>query len=512
MVRKTLYLLFFWIVFVPTGSAQTIQWVVKPHYDTISYLNSSVFKCKRGDGVQLVNTKGRELLTPAADSVTNFCENRLLVLDKKGNKYKIRGIIDEFGVFTIVHDELFVNNYSFCSDGLISVLDQSDKAGYIDVGGNLVIPCKYRKARPFIQGWASVEPAKGKKHTRTLYINTKGDVMKIHGFHNGKVVMGSSFNSSGEALVAYYDNDNAVINTRGEVKRKYEKQNDLIPIRTYDFSFDQSGNNSIPNTSPDIFFDTDYVPFMIEKKMGYEKNGRIVVPPQFSEAEGFVNGFAIVCMDNKYGIVRLVDGSFSGEFIGEDLAVATGKEIPTYSYTLVIPESLLSESLDVKFDVGDGHLQSLKPQEGKYEFTPFIEENADFCLMKMQVISDGLLLWADTLKKTVNNVSLDISAPEALSEWANEYDELRVHSVFTNNSNSTITVSGIFFVNFAKGSKNKMGQKKSFWGKIAPQGTLDVYADLIVVEEETAKVVVSVKVNQKHNYTKSAIIQLKPFD
>ena len=81
MIRKTLFLLLFWTFFVPIGSAQTIQWVVKPKYDTICHLNGCVFKCKTGDRVQLVNAKGRELLTPIADSVTNYSGNRALVLD-----------------------------------------------------------------------------------------------------------------------------------------------------------------------------------------------------------------------------------------------------------------------------------------------------------------------------------------------------------------------------------------------------------------------------------------------
>ena len=131
--------------------------------------------------------------------------------------------------------------------------------------------------------------------------------------------------------------------------------------------------------------------------------------------------------------------------------------------------------------------------------------------MRMQVMSDGLLLWTDSLEKSVKNVSLDISLPVALSERANEQDELRIQSVITNNSNLSVIVSGAFYANFAKGSKNKIGQKKTFRGKIAPKSKLEVFVDLNVVEEETAKVSVSVKVDQKAFGTKSAVIQLKPF-
>ena len=236
-----------------------------------------------------------------------------------------------------------------------------------------------------------------------------------------------------------------------------------------------------------------------------------MVPPHFSQAGRFANGCAIICQNDKFGIVKLAEGAFSGSFDGEDLLVAAGKQAPTYIYSLVIPKSLNPDALQIMFDTGDGNMQSINLQDNKYEFTPFIDNNTDVCVMKMQVLSDGLLLWTDSLEKSVKNVSLDISLPIALSERANERDELRIQSVITNNSNLTVIVTGAFYANFGKGSKNKIGQKKTFKGKIAPKSKLEVFVDLNVVEEETTRVSVSVKVDQKSIGSKSAVIQLKPF-
>lgn len=508
MLRKTIYLLLFWVAFIPIGSAQTITWLVQPKYDSISYLNESVFKCKLGKQVQLVNAKGRELLVPAADSVTNYCENRALILDKKGDKFIIRSIIDESGLLTKVNGDYYTNNYSYFSGGFVSVVGQSGKAGYLDVNGNLAIPCQYRIARPFIQGWASVEPAKRKQ--QTLYIDSKGNLLKIRGFHDGKVVMGSSFNSLGEALVTYYDNDNAVINTKGEVVREYVRKENVIPIRTYDFSFDESGKNTIPVFSVEISFDTEPTPFLSGQLLGYKKADHFVALPQFSKAEKFADGSAIVCHNGKHGIVKLLEGSFSGEFVGEDLIVSPGKQASSYTYNLVVPESMKSESLQVKFDVGDGNMQTVSLTNGKYDFTPVVGD-ASVCRMRMEVLSDGLLLWADSIEKKVTNASLEISAPVTISERANEQDELRISSIITNNSDSEVIVSGAFSAKFADGSNNRFGNKKSFWYKMAPNSQREVFADLIVVEEETVKMYISVTVNQKPYGTKSTVMQLKPF-
>lgn len=508
MVRKTILLLLFCAAFIPIGSAQTVNWLVQPKYDSISYFNGSVFKCKMGKQVQLVNAKGRELLVPAADSVTNYCENHALILDKEGDMFKIRGIIDESGIVTRVVGDYYTNNYSFFSEGFVSVVGQSHKAGYLDVNGNLLIPCQYRIARPFIQGWASVEPAKRKQ--QTLYIDSKGNTLKIRGFHDGKVIMGSSFNSSGEALVAYYDNDNVVINTQGEVIREYVKTENVIPVRTYDFSFDESGKNGIPKFFVEVAYDPEPIPFLSGQLFGYKTAERIVTLPQFSKAGKFAGGSAIVCHKGKYGIVKLLDGSFSGEFVGDDLIVAVGKQAPNYTYNLVIPESIKPESLQIMFDAGDGNMRTVTLTNGNYEFTPVIG-SADICQMRIEVWAEGLLLWADSLEKSVTNVNLDVSLPEAISERANEQDELRIRSVITNNSDSQLIVTGAFSAKFAEGSNNKFGNKKSFWIKIAPNSQREVYADLIVEEEETVKVYVSVKVNQESYGTKSAVIQLKPF-
>ena len=510
MVRKLLLILFFWVIFVPTLSAQTIQWLVKPNYDNISHLNSTVFKCKTKGRVQLIDTKGQELLSFPADSVTNYSENKALVLEKlSSNQYRIKGIVNESGTYTKVEGEFFANKYSYFSGGLVSAVNKAGNSGYLNAKGTLVIPCQYRIARPFIKGWASVEPAKWQK--QTIYIDRECNTLKIPNFHDGKVIMGSSFNSSGEALVAYYDNDNAIINTKGEVVRKYERKKGVVPVRSFDFAFDENGKSNIPDSASEITFDAEPSPFPSGQLMGYEKADRVVVPPQFSQAGRFANGCAIICQNGKFGIVKLIDGTFSGTFEGEDLFVASGNKAPTYTYTLTIPKSLDPDALQIMFDNGDGNMHPINLHNNKYEFTPFVDDNANACVMKMQVMSNGLLLWSDSLEKSIMNVNLDISVPIALSERANEQDVLRVQSVITNNSNLSITVTGSFFANFAKGSKNKISQKKTFKGKIAPKSKMEVFADLNVVEEESTKVSVSVKVNQKTIGTKSATIQLKPF-
>ena len=281
-----------------------------------------------------------------------------------------------------------------------------------------------------------------------------------------------------------------------------------------DFAFDGSGKNSIPDSAPKISFDKEPFPFSSGQLMGYKKGDHIVAPPQFKQAGQFANSCAIVCLDKKYGIVELVEGSFSGEFIGEDLIVAAGKQVPEYTFKLDTPKKMRSKVLSISCDNGNGIMKdvSMDFKNGEYKFIPSIDNNAEVCVMKVQVMSDELLLWAGSMEKNVTTVSIDIGLPEAVSEFANDSNEFWIRSVITNNSDMPVIVSGSFYANFAKDSKNGVGQKKTFWHKIYPHRQKEVTAALIVKKEENVKVYVRVLVNQKLFDTKYAVIQVKPFD
>ena len=508
MVSKAILPFIFCIGYAATATAQTLQWLVKPDYQAISYQSESIFKCKKNGQVQLFDGEGKTL-TPWVDSITDFSEGLALVLENDDIGLRIKGIVSESGKLTEITGDFYAYQYSYFSEHLVAVSNSEGHAGYLNDQGATQIPCHYRMARPFRKGWASVEPDKRKQ--QTIYINHHGKALKIEGFHKGKVIMGSSFNPAGEALVAYFGDDNAVIDTKGNVVRTYHRKGGNAPINTYDFTFDENPARIQHESRRLPRFDSEITTFHTGEAFGYKKGEKTVVPPQFSTAESFADGNAIVCQDSNYGIVKLLEGSLSGTFEGDELLVAAGKEPPVYTYTLKVPESLHEGALQVKIDAGDGNMQQVASQSNVYEFRPIVNRDSEACVMRVEVWSDGLLLLTDSLIKGVMQVSLDISTPVALAERANDEDELRIQSVITNNSDIPITVSGAFSASLGKNSQNKMGQKKTFKGKIAPKGKMEVFVDLHVVEEETARISVSVKVNQKSMGTKSATLQLKPF-
>ena len=203
MCKKTLCLLILMAGFVASVGASTVKWLISPKYDAIYYFSETLFKCKIDGKTQLVDLKGQTLLPRAADSITDLSEGIALVLEKTNNHYKVVGFVKEANhSYLSINGNYYAGMYSFFSEGLISVADaNTDLFGYLNDKGEMLpqeaLHFNYLKARPFIKGWASVEPAN--KNQTTIYINKQGKNMNLNGFHRGKVVLGSSFNASGEA-------------------------------------------------------------------------------------------------------------------------------------------------------------------------------------------------------------------------------------------------------------------------------------------------------------------------
>ena len=508
MNKRVFLLLAIVFVFDASAFASTVKWLVKPQYDTIGYFNTNIFKCKANGKWQLIDSKGVSLLPYAVDSITDCKEGYALVLEKVGDRFKIKGFFTESNrQFILINDSFYTGPYSYFSEGYLSVADPKTlNFGYLDVTGKVVIPFKYRQARPFIKGLASVELAKKKR--QTIYIHKNGKPLSIN--HSGSVVIGSSFNQNGEALVAYYDNDNAIINTRGEVIREYVKKGEKPPIRSYDFAFDESGTDYDPKQNINLSFDSSITTFSKNGLIGFKKEQDVLVPAQFTQAEPFANGCAIVSLNDKYGILSLMEGTFSASLNEDNSNRGAGKEPSKYVYTLSIPESI-NQQAEVKLDTGDGILRTISLENNTYRFSPAVEKDAQEFVFRAQVIVDGLLVLDDESTQSLNNIQLTIGQPFCVTEYADGNDIVRIRIMIANNSDLAISVSTYFSVKFAKDSNNSLASKTNSSAKIAPGTEKEFFVDLKVVEAESVKVSVSVRANKIQCGTKSSTFELKPF-
>lgn len=515
-MKKQFFLIINFILFsVFTLSAQTVKWLTKPDYDTISYYDKDIFKCSKNGKIQLIDISGKLLLPSEADSVTDYTEGFALVLDRKGTDVRIKGYLaEESHDFIEVSGNFFATFYSHFSEGLLAVADEKGNQGYLNTKGVISIPCTFKKTRPFVQGWACVES----KKDGTVFIDKEGSYMIVQ-FHYGHLSIGTNFNEKGEALVGYTkngQNDFAVINTNGRTIKSYTNRKGK-PYRDYDFAFNEGVPDIIPTRNDAPAFDSIVSVFLSDDLYGYNKNDHnIIVPAQFSHASLFADDCAIVALNDNYGIITLVEGSFSSNIENSDILIRSNKTTE-FHYTLHIPESLNPKLIQVSFDNGDGNLKPIQLEQNTYTFTPNVDKNAKKCTIMVEIGMEGLLLWEEAIIKKVNRAptaTLDFSTPSKVTEYAGSDNHLKVKTIVTNKSDTPQKVQVTFSSPmFQKGSKNGLVSDLSTQEATLSAGEKKEFTIVFKVNKrETVKTSVTVKTGQQTIGTKAADIELKPFD
>lgn len=485
------------LLFSMVAQSQTVKWCIHPEYDEITYFSEDLFKCVEWSGkIQLINWDGKAILhNVEADAVTDFEEGYAIVL--KGNK--ILGFLEETREhkFQSVNGEYLITQYPFFSEGLLAVADGKGKMGYMDVHANLVIPCKYEQARPFKQGWASVEMAK----KSVYYINQQGKTRNPEGFHGGKLTKGSNFNENGEAVVANYQ-DYAVIGTNMQVKRKIDYTSEL-PVRSCDYAYSANakdcseGKMSINNHDANHNFET----FTKNGLYGYRtilEPEDIEIPAQFDKAQNFFDDRAIVKKGGKVGVLELLEGEFVPHWPAESVRVYPDGNTNRLTFALETPNSFSSDEIKLDFDDGSGNFN--KNVSRNYTFQPRFIDNAEKCRLKGRVTYDGLLLWEGSQDVKINHITIDIKSPSVTTEFADENDNQTVKTTITNTSDVDVVLEATFKVD---------GQLVPFKGTLKSKQSKTLTKSVKVTETKNVSATVSVKVDGHDCGSKSSTVSLK---
>lgn len=187
------------------------------------------------------------------------------------------------------------------SEGLVPVCNNEYRWGYMDKKGNMVIDYKFYDAKSFSEGLAAVSISNDDLDGDNCYgyINKKGEyVIKPQfddagSFHEGKAyvgeVIGEGDNFGNKYALKY-------INKKGEVVIKGDFEYETLDIMQSDFS---DGLACV----------------CVDGKYGYiDKNGEMLIKPQYEAARGFSEGLALVFDEDKRSIINVVvDSLVKGE-------------------------------------------------------------------------------------------------------------------------------------------------------------------------------------------------------
>lgn len=310
--------------------AQTVQWAVRP---TSALLESygQLYKIKRNGKTGLIDRDNNTIIPVEYDSITTFRNGYALLLNKKGEKMKIEGVVSDNDYdIQPVSEEIFATNYLWFSEGKMPI--QGDGGwGYLGIDGNMIIPCQFQIAYPFSEGFASV-----KIDDMAYYINRNMDYLPVEGGEWG-LVYASTFLGN-EAVIYTKNMKGYVINRKGRQVRPYKVNVNSLKTNAIDHSVGNKAqiyNDHVAN----LPVDNSYVVYEENHLFGYKRNDQVLVPAQFEVAEPVRGDYANVRFNGQNGVIRFVEGNVNVNVLNDTVKVSSGF-VESGSLQLSLPKDL----------------------------------------------------------------------------------------------------------------------------------------------------------------------------
>lgn len=393
--------------------AQTAQWILKPQYSSITPYNESLLKVKLYNKVGLYDKMGQEVVPVNADSITSLTEGIGLVLRLEEEKYRLIGLINQASTWVPIAQEVYVGEYPFFSEGKLPVYNKKGLYGYMDATGRMVLDFDYGSVHPFSEGWAAVSKGSilkslskrlkaniGQKRVKMHYVNEQGMFMTLQS-DIGDVYSATSFRN-GEALVVTKDNRFCFINTSGNIIRietsvnmKFDKKYALCMV-------DEEETEATP-----VFAEAYDGPTIFEGKdklWGYKQDNRLILPPQFSKAYPFSQGYAIALRNGFWGILKLMNGGF-------DIQTSTAGEEQIFK--VKTPTEWNGGRL-LLYDMTDGDKKVYSGQadgQSSYTFSVTLPQGK----RKLFIGSENLYVWSN---ESLSHVGMNPSLSESMGSNA----------------------------------------------------------------------------------------------
>lgn len=374
-------------------SAQTFIWTMTPRdYSEINRITKGLYQFVKNDKIGVVKADGTIVVDAVCTEITPFYGNRAILMSRENGKDKVIGTLSASGDYCLFSKTYYaLSGQVFYSDGLLSVENEKDEKGYIDEKGYEVVGFKenYTTIKPFSEGYASVFQNK----EYSLIDKSGSKQPMIIGI--GKVRSGTNV-YNGEAII--WDTEgkfycfNVITKKCKSIAKPKSTQIDYL----YCFSELSKRDRTIPYSQiPSGKIGIS--PTRINGKYGFLKDDKVLLPIQFESATLVEDGFTIVGVNGKCGILKYIEDSdcFSISVHKPDVVYYAGKNAEC-SFSIVIPDIYKEREIDVvvKEDMNSSPID-LNNQNHDYSFK--LNPKTSRQSFIVDIISEGLVLDSDTI-------------------------------------------------------------------------------------------------------------------
>lgn len=392
LLKKACALFLLWPAMPLASSAQTVVWQLPPSdYDQIVRMGADLYKVTRHGKIGLIHADGTVVAPAENDALTPFHDHKALLtrVDEQGER--VVGCLTDDGRFHAFDEAYYtLTGQDFYSDDVLSVADAKGRAGYVDAYGKPVVGFdgKYDRIKPFTEGYAAV--FKDKKYH---LIDKKGTPVRFRFEGVGEVYGGTNV-YQGLAYIWDTDGDFYTYDTKhgGPCRRaKVPKEN-----RTFDYLYRMSC----------ISGSTKEVPFTSEPRRGTKgigctvKDGlagyligeTAVLPCQLTAATAFEDGYAVVELNGKQGILKFIESGTFGLTVPRRRVDFYAGEAATCTFNLTTPGAWRDKALTVSLEDEAGTTYVLRRQADSYTFSAKPTATAEEGF-RVTVMAEGLKLF-----------------------------------------------------------------------------------------------------------------------
>lgn len=382
-------------------AAQTAVWQLPPsNYEAISRLNTNLYRVEHNGKVGLIRADGTVVAAVENDDIGLFYEHLALVTRNDGTGERVSGCLTDDGKYYNFSERYYtLAGQKFFSDGLLSVSDANGKVGYIDLHGNkaLGFDGKYDRIKPFVEGHAAV--FKNKKYH---LIDKAGTLTHFQFKGVGEVYGGTNVH---QGLAYVWDGDGKFYSfdvNQGDYCQKVKLASDKP---TYDYLYCFSIVSGRSKTVPFRQLNTSGTPGLsatqFDGAWGYRSpDNRVVLPGQFDEAGQFEDGYAVVTLQGRKGILRYIDGNGFSAAAPAGTVDFYDDDAVTLRFDLSVPQAWQGKVLQVEVRDAAGTQLTCSNGSGFYTFAvhPNATANLDY---QLTIRGEGLKLYTAGLSYSV---------------------------------------------------------------------------------------------------------------